>query len=190
MTVRRYGLLGVSLFALPFLIAGAAFAAKSYPDRVGDVKGGAGPDMVSLTVSNTNTNVTFRVRFAKSPPLRVNRREGWIDMLLIGVDVPPLGPRPTVPGGEWPGANYAMGSHGPSKTGLLVRLGKGESRQLATFKIFTSGTTLTFSIPRRRLGNPGWFMFTVAAAREMEKRTGSGVDIAPARGTFRYTLTG
>jgi hypothetical protein len=191
MTLRRYGVLGVSLFVVLFLICGAAFAAKSYPDPVGDVKGGPGPDIASVAVSNTKTNVTFRVRFAKAPPLRVNEREGWIDMLLIGVDVPPLGPRPIVPGGEWRGANFAMGTHGPSKTGLLVRLGKGESRQVARFKIVTSGSTLTFSVPRRALGNPAWFVFTVAAAREMAKEEqGGGVDFAPARGTFRYTLTG
>jgi hypothetical protein len=194
MSLRRYGLFGASLVAVLLLVCGAALAAKtakSYPDRVGDVKGGPGPDIASVMLSNTTTKVTFRIRFAKAPPLRVNERKGWIDMLLVGVDVPPLGPRPIVPGGEWRGANFAMGAHGPSKTGLLVRLGKGVSRQVARFKIVTSGSTLTFSIPRRALGSPAWFIFTVAAAREMnDESTGGGVDIAPARGTFRYTLTG
>jgi hypothetical protein len=113
-------------------------------------------------------------------------------MLLIGIDVPPLGPRPIIPGGEWPGANFAVGTHGPSKTGLMVRLGQkipAESRLVARFTILTSGSTLTFSIPRRALGNPAWFTFSVAAAREMEEgATGGGVDSAPARGTFRYAL--
>ena len=190
MTLRRCALLGVSLFAVLSVICGAALAAKSYPDRIGDVKGGTGPDIASVTVANTKTKVTFRVRFAKAPPLRVNEREGWIDMLLIGIDVPPLGPRPIVPGGEWRGANFAMGAHGPSKTGLLVRLGKGESRQATRFTIVTSGSTLTFSIQRRTLGNPVWFTFQVAAAREMANEEKGGVaDFAPARGTFRYILT-
>lgn len=192
--LRWYALLGASLLAVLFLVCGVALAAKSYPDRVGDVKGGPGPDIASVTVSNTKMKVTFRIRFVKAPPLRVSTREGWVDMLLIGIDVPPLGPRPSVPGGEWLGANFALGTHGPSETGRMVQLGAGisaESRQAASFKIVTSGSTLTFAIPRRALGSPTWFTFTVAAAREMEKvATGGGVDIAPAVGTFRYALTG
>jgi hypothetical protein len=181
----------MSFFAVLLLICGVASAARTYPDAVGDVRAGSGPDIASVTVSNTTTNVTFRVRFAKTPPLRVNDRAGWIDMLLIGVDVPPLGPRPVVPGGEWRGANFAIGTHGPSKTGLLVRLAKGESSQVARFRIGTSRSTLAFSVTRRALGNPAWFTFTVAAAREMDQETNDGgFDVAPARGTFRYTLAG
>jgi hypothetical protein len=76
----------------------------------------------------------------------------------------------------------------------MVQLGQGipaESRRVATFGIVTSGSTLTFSIPRRALGSPAWFTFEIAAAREMEveKATGPLPDFAPARGTFRYTLT-
>ena len=187
---RRTPLSLAALLAVLFLVCGAAPAATSYPDRVGDVKGGPGPDIASITLSNTKTSVVFHVRFAKPPPLRANMREGWSDMLLIGVDVPPLGPRPVRPGGEWLGANIALGTHRPSKTGLLVRLGSGKSRQVVRFKIITSGSTLTFSIPRRVLGNPQWFTFNAAAAREMEAEgaTGGGVDIAPGQGTFRYTF--
>jgi hypothetical protein len=184
-------LFGVPFFAVFFLICGVAFAAKTYPDGVGDVEVGTGPDIASVTVSNTATNVTFCVRSAKTPPLRVNDREGWIDMLLIGVDVPPLGRRPVVPGGEWRGANFAIGTHGPSRTGVLVRLWKGESRHVARLEIGTSRSTLVFSVPRRALGDPAWFTFAVAAAREREQGTSEGgVDVSPARGTFRYSLTG
>ena len=192
MALRRYALLGVSLFAVLFVTCGVAFAAKSYPDRVGDVKGGAGPDIASMTVSHTSTKVTFVVRFAKAPPLRLSEGDGWVDMLLIGIDVPPLGLRP-IPGGDWRGANFALGTHGPSQTGVMVRMGQGppaESRQVARFEILTSGSTLTFSIPRRALGNPAWFTFQVAAGRETAtEEQGGGADFAPARGTFRYSLT-
>jgi hypothetical protein len=181
------------VFAALLLICGTAFAAKSYPDRVGDVTGGSGPDLTSITLSNTETKITFRVRFARTPPLRVSAREKWVDMLLIGIDVPPLGPRPVKPGGEWTGANFALGTHGPSKTGQVVRLGEGiptSSRRVAAFKIVTRGATLTFSIPRRVLGSPAWFTFTVAAARESENdAAGGGGDLAPVHGTFRYALT-
>jgi hypothetical protein len=172
-----------------FVICGIAFAATSYPDRVGDVKGGAGPDLASITLSSTKTTVTFRVRFAAAPPLRAGKR--WVDMLLIGVDVPPLGPGPRSPGGEWRGANFALGTHGPATTGLMVQLRQGKSRPVTRFRIRTSGSTLSFSIPRRALGDPAWFAFSVAAARESvsEEAAGGGVDTAPAQGTFRYTLT-
>jgi hypothetical protein len=184
-------LLGATLLAALLATSGVASAAKGYPDRVGDVEGGPGPDIASVIVSNTKTKITFRVRFATAPPLRVGTSAGWIDMLLIGIDVPPLGPRPSSPGGEWLGANFALGTHGPSKTGVLVRLGQGESRRAARFAIRTGGSTLTFSVPRRALGNPAWFTFSVAAAREMPKEAaGGGVDVAPVRGTFRYALTG
>lgn len=188
MSLRRCALLAAVLVA-ELLLSGVAWGA-SYPDRVGEVKGGAGPDIASVTVSNTRAKVTFGVRFAAAPPLRVSRSGGWIDMLLVGIDVPPLGPRPTVPGGEWGGANFALGTHGPAKTGVLVRLERGASRRLATFEVVREGSTLTFSVPRRALGNPAWFTFMVAAAREsaVEDAGGAEPDVAPARGTFRYTL--
>jgi hypothetical protein len=164
-------------------------AASTYPDRVGDVAPGAGPDIASISLSNTRTTVTFRVRFASAPPLRLSTRANWVDMLLIGIDVPPIGPPPVAPGGEWRGANFFLGTHGPSKAGKLVRLGDGNSlRPPATFKIATDGATLTFAIPRRALGNPNWFVFSAAAARELQQETGGGLDLAPARGTYRYTL--
>lgn len=111
-------------------------------------------------------------------------------MLLIGVDVPPLGPPPSTPGGEWAGADFALGAHGRSVTGQLVRLGKKHSAPPLRFTIVTRGRTLSFSIPRRALGNPQWFRFSVAAAREGETRaSGGGFDVAPEHGTFRYDLS-
>ena len=192
MSFGRCASTGTLLLAVFFLVCGLAYAAKTYPDRAGDVAGGSGPDIVSIRLSNTKASIIFRVRFADAPPLRVSARQRWVDMLLIGIDVPPLGPRPVAPGGEWPGANFALGTHGPSKTGQLVRLGHGipaSARQVATFKIATTGPTLTFSIPRSVLGSSTWFTFSAAAAREMEETTSGGIDLAPAHGTYRYILT-
>jgi hypothetical protein len=173
------------------VLAVVAAAATSYPDRAGDVARGAGPDVVSVAVSNSASQIGFRLRFAQSPPLRVSARDGWIDMLVVGIDVPPFGPGPTVPGGEWRGADFALGTHGPSKTGLLARLAKSGSRLVTRFRIVTRGSTLTFTIPRSALGDPARFAFTLAAARELpEGETGGGVDVAPGRGTFRYVLVG
>ena len=115
-------------------------------------------------------------------------------MLLVGIDVPPVGPPPVAPGGEWVGADFAIGTHGPSRTGRMVRLGReipAKPRHVATMSIVTQRSTLTFSIPRRALGTPTWFRFSVAAAREKEgDETGGAVDVAPAHGTYRYVLTG
>ena len=185
--VLRRPLLSVLLLLPAAAICGIALAAKTYADPVGDVRGGAGPDVTSLTVSNTASTLTFRVRFASAPPLGLSTRGKWVDMLLIGIDVPPLGPPPSTPGGEWLGADFAMGTHGPSETGQLVRLGKKRSAPPIRFKIVTRGRTLSFSIPRRALGSPRWFTFNVAAAREGESQaSGGGFDLAPGRGTFRY----
>ena len=101
---------GTAMLAL-LLLCGAALAARIYSDPAGDAT--LGPDVRSVTVSNTSTDVTFRIRFATAPALRVSQRGRWIDMLLIGIDVPPLGPRP-IPDGDWLGANFAAGFHGPA----------------------------------------------------------------------------
>lgn len=189
MGLRRLPLLLVLVVGVAS-VCGVALAAKNYPDKVGDVKGGGGPDIASVTLSNTASTLTFRIRFVSAPPLRVNAREKWVDMLLIAVDVPPLGPRPFIPGGEWPGADFALGTHGPSGTGLLVRLGAKRSATPVRIKVVTTRRTLSLTVPRRALGSPRWLTFNVAAAREGESETtGGGLDIAPERGTFRYVLS-
>jgi hypothetical protein len=191
MTRRSCVLLATALVVAASATAGTAPAARTYPDAVGDVREGAGPDIVSVTVSHTSRSVTLVLRFAQAPPLRVSQREGWIDMLLVGFDVPPLGSRP-IPDGAWRGADFAAGTHGPATTGLLVRLSRaprGEPQQVARVAIVARRSTLELAIPRRALGDPAWFAFQVAAAREAEKGSGGGVDLAPARGTFRYTLS-
>ena len=190
MSVRaRVLVAGAGMLAL-LLVCGPALAARVYSDPVGDAR--LGPDVRSVAVSNTNADVTFRIRFTTAPALRVSPREGWIDMLLLGIDVPPLGPRP-IPDGDWLGADFAAGFHGPAKTGVLVRLGQGSQKVVARFPGVTRGTTVTFSIPRRALGSPTWFAFEMAAAREWNDEgavpAGAKPDFAPARGTFRYTLT-
>lgn len=187
----RFVLAGAVVTAVALLVVGAALATSRYPDRVGDVARGSGPDIVSLTVSNTAERITFRIRFAETPPLRVNARDKWVDMLLLGVDVPPFGPRPVSPGGEWPGADFALGAHGPSATGQLVRLRAKARSPWVRFRVVTVGSTVMFSIPRASLGDPARFTFSVAAAREAESEsTGTGIDLAPDRGTFFYRLTG
>lgn len=189
MGLRRIPLLALMLLLL-LTICGVALAANTFPDPSGDVKGGAGPDVVVVKLSNTASTLTFRVRLASAPPLRLSTREKWVDMLLIGIDTPPLGPAPLKAGGEWRGANFALGAHGPSKTGRLVQLGANHAARPMRFKVVTRGRTLSFTIPLRALGGPRWFSFNVAAAREGESQaSGGGYDVAPRHGTFRYRLS-
>jgi hypothetical protein len=86
--LRRIALIGV-LPLLPAGICGVALAAKTFADPVGEVKGRAGPDLTSVTLSNSASTLTFHVRFASAPPLRQSTRGKWVEMLLIGIDVPP-----------------------------------------------------------------------------------------------------
>jgi hypothetical protein len=194
MSLRPYVLLGAAVLAALSVVCGVALAARGYSDRTGDVQGGAGPDIAKVTVSNTKTKVTFGVRFTSASPFGFSESEGWVDMLILGVDTPPLGKQP-VPGQAWLGANFVLVTHGGMDTGVMQRVvqeGSRPPRQLATFKIVTRGSTLTFSVPRRALGKKtAWFAFYVAAGREtMQEGQGGGADYAPARGSFRYVLSG
>jgi len=188
---RPRSVLAVVCSAAFVLPSAAALGGRTYADPRGDAS--PGPDIRTVAVSTQRAEVTFRIRFTARSPLRVGRPDGWVDMLLVGIDVPPLG-RPPIPGREWRGANFAAGVHGPARTGLLVRLDKGSSGVVvARFAVLTRGQTVTFSLPRRALGNPPWFAFQIAAAREWNDDraapSGATPDFAPSRGTFRYDLT-
>jgi hypothetical protein len=168
-----------------------ALAATTFPDPVGDVQGGHGPDITSVVVSHTASTVTFRFRFASAPPLGVSARKGWVDMLLIGIDVPPRGLSRGAHG--WMGLDYYAGLHGTEKTAMVVKpsLTKPSqpSRVLARPKVTVSGRTLSFSISRNTLGNPAWIEFVVAAGRETSDQVnGGGSDEAPNHGSFHYRL--
>jgi len=171
------------------LAAGTATAlgASTYPDPVGDVKAGTGPDLVSISISNTHKAITFRVRFANAPPLGISEKEKWVDMLLVAVDVPPRGLKRG--SGDWQGIDFALGVHGWGGKGGLVRPG---SEERVWFPVSQAGRTLTFTVARRHLGNPAWFDFVATAARETEDESQAGArpDYAPARGVFHYRLTG
>lgn len=193
MRTSRAQLVGAGVGVVVLLACGSALAARTYGDPAGDA--GPGPDVRAVAVSNTATKVTFRVRFAGTPPLGVNASKGWIDMLLIGIDVPPIGPPPISPGGPWRGADLWFGTHGRSQTGVLVEVPAtpGGERETTRFPIVTTGATLRLTIPRSVLRSAPWFRFSVAAAREWgegDEPADAEPDIAPARGTFRYVLTG
>jgi hypothetical protein len=183
MSVRRRSTSSVAcVVAVLLAVSAAAFAARSYSDRVGDVKGGSGPDLTSLTLSSTRTTVTFRVRFTHAPPLRASTRDGWVDMLLIGIDVPPRSLSRGAHG--WTGLDYEAGLHGAETTAVVVRAAPATPSQpgrvVARPSVRVSGRTL---------GDPAWIEVVVAAGREMSgQAAGGGSDEAPNRGTFHYQL--
>jgi hypothetical protein len=180
-----------TLVALAFVLAGAAasVAGTGFGDPIGDVKRGTGPDITGVFVWHTASTVTFRVRFATAPPLSIGAREGWVDMLLVGIDVPPRGLTRSANG--WRGLDYYAGLHGSDNVAMLVKTPAaqtGRGKTLARPRVTRSGRTLTFSLSRRLLGDPAWIEFVLAAGRETAKQTGGGGDEAPNRGTFHYRL--
>lgn len=170
---------------------GTASAATAFPDPVGDLLGGSGPDLVSVSVSHTPALVTLRVQFAKAPPLGMSVRERWVDMLLIGIDVPPRSLRRGAHG--WTGMDYYAGLHGTASTAIVVKASPASSSQprrvVARPKVAVNGRILSFSLSRAALGSPAWIELVVAAGRETSDRAGGGgSDEAPNRGVFHHRL--
>lgn len=170
---------------------------RSLDDPAGDVAAALGPDVVGVSVERDDEAVTFRVRFAAAPPLAVSEEHGWIDMLLIGIDVPPVGPAPEAPGGEWRGLDYALGAHGPSRGGMLVRLtsraADGEApSEKRDVPIEVDGAALSLSVASGALGDADTFALSIAAAREWneagDEPAGAKPDVVPDSGTWTVEL--
>jgi hypothetical protein len=188
----------VALLAAGCGSSGGGRAERSLEDPAGDVAAATGPDVVAVTVERDAETITFRVRFAAAPPLEVSEEEGWIDMLLIGIDVPPLGPPPAAPGGEWRGADYALGTHGAFESGMLVRLtpsaseAEAASEKRAEIPIATDGATLSLPVARDELGDPGTVAISIASAREWneanDEQAAVTPDIVPDTGTWTVEL--
>lgn len=190
--VGRLSQLGVAAAALLLAVGAGAAPPRhgvTFADPAGDASGGPGPDLTAVTLSHTSSTVRFTVRFAKAPPLAASARGRFVDMLLIGIDVPPRGLWRGVDG--WTGADYWAGLHGGGSTAVLVRVPKapGPARTVARPVVTTAGRTITFSVSRRALGNPRWLELVLAAGREGADETG-GSDEAPNFGVFHYDLSG
>ena len=174
--------------------AGTASTGRTYRDAAGDVPAGT-PDLTSVSISNDASTVRVRFRFANAPPLSTSPSGEWTDMLLMGIDVPPIGPGPTPSG--WTGLDYALGMHGVDdravfrsmQPGLGADGGTGMAPGLRTLRSRTQGREVTIALPVALLGNPKYFDFTVAVGREGgDEASSAGGDMIPARGTARYRL--
>lgn len=187
---HRLGVAAASLVLVLGLGGCGGGTGRDFADPAGDVEGGAGPDLTLVSVSHTDSTVTFRFRFAKQPPLAANAEEG-VDMLLAGIDVPPRSLK-RGPNGWW-GLDYVAGLHGTEKTAVVVKPSPAgpsrPSRVLGRPAVTVSGRTLSFSIRRATLGDPAWIELVVAAGRETSgEAAGGGGDEAPASGAFHYDL--
>ena len=184
MTARVTPVVGLVALVLVIAVsAGAGTVVKRYSDAAGDARG-AGPDITSVAVSHDAKRVTFTVRFAVAPPLGLSAKEKWVDMLIVGIDVPPLGTTP-VPS-SWKGVDYYFGLHGNDTSVALFA--RTAVRKFTRLPVVVRGASVTVSVPRARLGNPKWFGFAVAAGREAEVEAQGSADYAPAKGVFRYVL--
>ena len=187
---HRLGVATVSLMLVLGLGGCGGGASRDFADPAGDVKGGAGPDLTLVSVSHTDSTVTFRFRFARQPPLAASAA-GGVDMLIAGNDVPPRSLKRSANG--WSGLDYYAGLHGTDRTAMVVKAsppGSAQpSRVLGRPEVTVSGRTLSFSIRRSTLGDPAWIELVVAAGRETSaEAAGGGGDEAPDSGTFHYRL--
>ena len=162
--------------------AGAALAVPAtvsdssvwYRDGAGDVLGGPGPDIRFVRGTDRAGRISFRVVFAKAPPLAVSKKQGFTDMLIVAIwtSRKAVADRP----------QYWLGVHGAdlrrvslvnARTRRSVRLGPALVRD----------KTVTLSVDARRIGDPRVMRFSVAAGRERNEGAGGGGDLAPDRGT-------
>ncbi len=176
--------------AAPATTAGTT-GARTYRGTEGNVPAGT-PDLTAVRISDDFTTVHLVFRFGSAPPLRTSTSGGWTDMLLMGIDVPPIGPGPTPSG--WTGLDYALGMHGVDDRAVFRAMspvpGVDAPPQRETLRSTVSGREIRIDLPRRLIGNPTYFAFNVAVGREGGAETSSaGGDSIPATGTARYTLS-
>ncbi len=180
---------------LPVMLAAAVWlalattdvlAAERFADPVGDVEGGAAPDITAVTVSHeAGRSVTFSVEFVEAPPLSWSDAEGYTDMLMILLDTD--GPPASIEGAE-----YVVGVH-------AVTIDRGEFRSLRqgsgvssqeTVDVAVAGRTVSLSVPLSAIGNPVELSFWVGVGREaVQDGAGGGSDSFPASGMQPYSVT-
>ena len=179
---RTMLLLVMSLVMLAAEVTTALSAASRCPnpmfrlDAAGDVgSAGGGADITAVGVDCTSSTVRFRVTFAKAPPLLPS------DQMLIIIDVPPAAASPY--GRAF--SDYTLAVRGTQSTGTVTSVTKPRW----SFPVLTARSAVSFSINRKKLGNPASFRFIVAMHRYQGDAVMAYVDTAPDRetqGTFSY----
>lgn len=165
---------------LVFGFVAAAAAGERHIDRVGDVTGGAGPDIAAVEVARSGRLIRFRVEFAKAAPFTFSARQGFTDMLLVSISV--HGKRdPKL-------CDYFLGVHAATLPRVTLFRRSGGPR-VDVGAAVVAGRSVTLSLDSRRIGTPGRVMFAVTAGREFNKGTGGGGDSAPDHGSYTFTPT-
>ena len=161
---------------------------RTYRDASGDVAAGL-PDLIAVTIASDATTVSMRFTFRSAPPLRTDLAGKWTDMLLMGLDVPPIGPGPGT--GDWMGVDYAFGVHAIEGQARLRAMGASMGGAApgppTTIPTRWSGRSISIDLQRSLIGDPPYFEFVAAVGREGSDESGDG-DALPAKGTLRYTL--
>jgi hypothetical protein len=168
--------LSLAVLAAGLVVAPTAVSdsSVSYRDAGGDVKGGAGPDIRFVGATDRAGRISFRIAFAKAPPLAVSAKQRFTDMLIVTIWTT----RKT--GARQP--HYWLGVHAADLThvSLVNALTK---RMVRVGPAAVSGKTVTLSFHARRIGDPRFIRFSVGAGRELNDGTGGGGDLAPDKGT-------
>ena len=164
---------------------------RTYRDAEGDVAAGL-PDLTAVTIASDATTVSMRFTFRSAPPLRTDAAAGWTDMLLVGLDVPPIGPGPQAGGGDWVGVDYAFGVHAIERQARLRSMGGGLGGAApgppTALPTRWSGRSISIDLTRALIGDPPYFDFVAAVGREGSNESGEG-DALPTTGTLRYRLS-
>lgn len=181
------------------LLAGCAGGASPSPsaspaivrfgDPVGDTKGGVGPDIVAVTVSQPDAaTVRFSIEFAVAPPLGIDTAAGSTDTLMVFMG--------TQPDTATTLKNlFVMGLHGATiqdeaANGAHLSVPPDESRTLRerVVKVTVDGATVTMTLTREILGNPAKLYFMVGVGREGPADQTSGGDTCPdTAGEYTFT---
>lgn len=189
------GLAALLALAALTLTATSVLAEDRYGDPAGDVSGGAGPDIVSVTISQPDSGkVSFAVEFTTDPPLAVDVARGSTDMLMVLLDI-------GQPATSEQDADYAIGVHGANLT-QSVREGAPLSAhrkkpdgtwdydlRMGVVAVSVDGRTLTLTLPLDAIGNPDRLRFELGAGREGPGGTSGGSDRCPEQGWQTYVLT-
>jgi hypothetical protein len=176
----RHMRIAVYLVAAYLALAPAALASDGFTDPSGDSSGG--PDIRSVTLSQTDATVTIAVEFGSVPPLAFSETGGYTDMLLVGIHTDNDLRRTDV--------EYWTGVHGVDLTrAMVVRGGVSERGLAGTADVTVAGATVELEVERDLLGDPDAIAVHVAAGREsLAEEAAGGSDDAPASGAHTYVL--
>jgi hypothetical protein len=157
------------------IVPAALSGAISYRDSAGDVKGGPGPDIRSVSAVAQKGRLSFRITFAKAPPLMYSTKRGFTDMLLVTVW--------TTRSTSTKAPHYWLGVHGADLK--HVPLVNALTKKMVWLEpSVVLGKSVTLSVNASQVGNPRMIKFSVAAGREMNEGAGGGSDVAPDKGTL------